>query len=103
MGWGRGWWYKTHADPSLCGPYPLLAAGFWRIKFDPSLTQRTTFHLDKQFMVPVDMMEAYSYPLRCFSQGQPEIQVTLDCPGWPGCWEVGKGVGRLWSRHGVGR
>lgn len=50
--------------------------GFWRMKFDPSLTQRKTFHLDEQFMVPVDMMEAHSYPLRWFSLERPQIQVA---------------------------
>lgn len=58
--------------PALC-----LAAGFWRTKFDPSLTQKDSFHLDEQFTVPVDMMHAQSYPLRWFLLEQPEIQVTL--------------------------
>lgn len=59
--------------PALC-----LAAGFWRTKFDPSLTQKDSFHLDEQFTVPVDMMHSQSYPLRWFLLEQPEIQVTLD-------------------------
>ncbi|XP_072795148.1 alpha-2-antiplasmin isoform X2 [Vicugna pacos] len=50
--------------------------GFWRSKFDPNLTQRDTFHLDEQFTVPVDMMQARSYPLRWFLLEQPEIQVA---------------------------
>nr|KAF6458740.1 serpin family F member 1 [Rousettus aegyptiacus] len=50
--------------------------GFWRSKFDPSLTQRETFHLDEQFTVPVDMMQARTYPLRWFLLEQPEIQVA---------------------------
>ncbi|XP_058415293.1 alpha-2-antiplasmin [Diceros bicornis minor] len=50
--------------------------GFWRNKFDPSLTQRDTFHLDEQFTVPVDMMQARTYPLRWFLLEQPEIQVA---------------------------
>nr|XP_045014054.1 alpha-2-antiplasmin [Jaculus jaculus]XP_045014055.1 alpha-2-antiplasmin [Jaculus jaculus] len=50
--------------------------GFWRSKFDPSLTQRDSFHLDEQFTVPVDMMQAHSYPLRWFLLEQPEIQVA---------------------------
>uniref|UniRef100_A0A8C6R086 Serine (or cysteine) peptidase inhibitor, clade F, member 2 n=1 Tax=Nannospalax galili TaxID=1026970 RepID=A0A8C6R086_NANGA len=50
--------------------------GFWRSKFDPSLTQRDSFHLDEQFTVPVDMMQAQSYPLRWFLLEQPEIQVA---------------------------
>ncbi|XP_047615056.1 alpha-2-antiplasmin isoform X1 [Phacochoerus africanus] len=50
--------------------------GFWRSKFDPNLTQRDTFHLDEQFTVPVDMMQARMYPLRWFLLEQPEIQVA---------------------------
>ncbi|KAM6163004.1 alpha-2-antiplasmin [Rhynchocyon petersi] len=50
--------------------------GLWRSKFDPSLTQRDTFHLNEQFTVPVDMMRAYKYPLRWFLLEQPEIQVA---------------------------
>ncbi|KAM9043865.1 alpha-2-antiplasmin isoform 2-T2 [Megaptera novaeangliae] len=50
--------------------------GFWRRKFDPDLTQRDTFHLDEQFTVPVDMMQAQTYPLRWFLLEQPEIQVA---------------------------
>lgn len=57
--------------PALC-----LAAGFWRTKFDPSLTQKDSFHLDEQFTVPVAMMHAQSYPLRWFLLEQPEIQVA---------------------------
>ncbi|XP_062966918.1 alpha-2-antiplasmin [Cynocephalus volans] len=49
--------------------------GFWKSKFDPSLTQRDSFHLDEQFTVPVDMMQA-TYPLRWFLLQQPEIQVA---------------------------
>ncbi|XP_007520464.2 alpha-2-antiplasmin isoform X1 [Erinaceus europaeus] len=50
--------------------------GFWRSKFDPSLTRRAVFHLDEQFTVPVDMMQAHTYPLRWFSLEQPPIQVA---------------------------
>ncbi|XP_064438434.1 alpha-2-antiplasmin isoform X1 [Mirounga angustirostris] len=50
--------------------------GFWRSKFDPSLTQRDSFHLNEQFTVPVDMMQARTYPLRWFLLEQPEIQVA---------------------------
>lgn len=81
VGWGRGWWYRTHPGPRLCGPCPLLDAGFWKSKFDPSLTRTETFHLDEHFAVPVDMMQAHTYPLHWFSLEQPEIQVTLDGPG----------------------
>ncbi|XP_006768155.1 PREDICTED: alpha-2-antiplasmin isoform X1 [Myotis davidii] len=50
--------------------------GFWKNKFDPSLTQRGTFHLDGQFTVPVDMMQARMYPLRWTLLEQPSIQVA---------------------------
>ncbi|XP_022451156.1 alpha-2-antiplasmin isoform X2 [Delphinapterus leucas] len=50
--------------------------GFWRRKFDPNLTRRDTFHLDEKFTVPVDMMQARTYPLRWFLLEQPEIQVA---------------------------
>ncbi|XP_051013915.1 alpha-2-antiplasmin isoform X3 [Acomys russatus] len=50
--------------------------GFWRTKFDSSLTQKDSFYLDEQFTVPVDMMHAQSYPLRWFLLEQPEIQVA---------------------------
>ncbi|XP_004635397.1 alpha-2-antiplasmin isoform X1 [Octodon degus] len=49
---------------------------FWKSKFDPSLTQQESFHLDEQFTVPVDMMQAHMYPLRWFLLEQPEIQVA---------------------------
>uniref|UniRef100_A0A673VR35 Serpin family F member 2 n=2 Tax=Suricata suricatta TaxID=37032 RepID=A0A673VR35_SURSU len=50
--------------------------GFWRSKFDPSLTQRDSFHLNEEFVVPVDMMQARTYPLRWILLEQPEIQVA---------------------------
>ncbi|XP_054429289.1 alpha-2-antiplasmin [Pteronotus mesoamericanus] len=50
--------------------------GFWKNKFDPSLTRRGTFHLDEQFAVPVDMMQALTYPLRWSLLEQPELQVA---------------------------
>ncbi|KAM7068300.1 alpha-2-antiplasmin isoform 1-T4 [Molossus nigricans] len=50
--------------------------GFWKSKFDPSLTKREAFHLDEQFTVPVDMMQAHMYPLRWTLLEQPEIQVA---------------------------
>ncbi|XP_040605082.1 alpha-2-antiplasmin isoform X2 [Mesocricetus auratus] len=50
--------------------------GFWRTKFDPSLTQKDSFHLNERFTVPVDMMQAQSYPLRWFLLEQPETQVA---------------------------
>ncbi|XP_038180712.1 alpha-2-antiplasmin isoform X1 [Arvicola amphibius] len=50
--------------------------GFWRTKFDQSLTQKDSFHLDERYTVPVDMMQAQSYPLRWFLLEQPETQVA---------------------------
>jgi hypothetical protein len=72
--------------PALC-----LAAGFWRTKFDPSLTQKDFFHLDERFTVSVDMMHAVSYPLRWFLLEQPEIQVSLD---FAFGWQTRPGTGR---------
>ncbi|GAB5580671.1 alpha-2-antiplasmin isoform X1 [Prionailurus iriomotensis] len=57
--------------------------GFWRSKFDPSLTQRDSFHLNEEFTVPVDMMQARTYPLRWFLLEQPEIQAPELCPAPP--------------------
>lgn len=69
--------------PALC-----LAAGFWRTKFDQSLTQKDSFHLDERFTVPVDMMQAQSYPLRWFLLEQPETQVPVAFPAnLACCWE----------------
>lgn len=92
VGWGRDWWGRIYLGPSLYGPCPLLDSGFWRRKFDPNLTRRDTFHLDEQFTVPVDMMQARTYPLRWFLLEQPEIQVTLGSPS------LGLGAGR-WRRE----
>lgn len=83
---GSGWDREEAGgiEPTLVQstwPCPLLDAGFWKSKFDPSLTQRGTFHLDGQFTVPVDMMQARMYPLRWTLLEQPSLQVTLDCPG----------------------
>lgn len=91
VGWRRDCWYRTSPYLGLRGPCLLLVIGFWRSKFDPSLTQRDSFHLNEQFTVPVDMMHARTYPLRWFLLEQPEIQVTLDCPGW--AWPPGGGAG----------
>lgn len=99
MGWGRDWWGRIYLGPSLYGPCPLLDSGFWRRKFDPNLTQRDTFHLDEKFTVPVDMMQARTYPLRWFLLEQPEIQVILDSPAWAWVLGGGEGNGHLWSRH----
>lgn len=80
--------------PPLCYPCSLLNAGFWRSKFDPNLTKRDVFHLDEQFMVPVEMMEAHSYPLRWSLLEQPEIQVSgipMLCSSW--AWVLRGGPG----------
>lgn len=101
--WGLGLYFLTldwvlgRTGKSLVLGYMAsvlcLAAGFWRTKFDPSLTQRDTFHLDEQFTVPVDMMQAHTYPLRWFLLEQPEIQVSLCGPtGW--AWVLGGREGR---------
>ena len=78
-----------------------MDAGFWRNKFDPNLTQRDTFHLDEQFTVPVDMMQALTYPLHWFLLEQPEIQVTLDYSGWAWVLGGGKGTVQLWATTGA--
>jgi hypothetical protein len=92
----NGFWVEwARGGSSLHGPCLCLATGFWKSKFDPSLTQRDFFHLDEQFTVPVDMMQAHSYPLRWFLLEQPEIQVTLGCPAdlGAGRWEGREGCG----------
>nr|KAF6296161.1 hypothetical protein mMyoMyo1_009237 [Myotis myotis] len=79
MGSGRDGEEAGGIKPTLVQstwPCPLLDAGFWKNKFDPSLTQRGTFHLDGQFTVPVDMMQARMYPLRWTLLEQPSIQVA---------------------------
>lgn len=78
-----------------------MDAGFWRSKFDPNLTQRDAFHLDEQFTVPVDMMQALTYPLHWFLLEQPEIQVTPDCSGRAWVLGGGKGTVQLWTTIGL--
>ncbi|XP_006131341.1 alpha-2-antiplasmin [Pelodiscus sinensis] len=50
--------------------------GFWRDKFDPSQTGPDVFHLDDQFMVPVEMMKAQKYSLSWFTLDPLEVQVA---------------------------
>lgn len=106
MGSGRDGEEAGAIEPALVQstwPCPLLDAGFWKNKFDPSLTQRGTFHLDGQFTVPVDMMQARMYPLRWTLLEQPSIQVTLDCPGWAWVLGAGQGVAGCGAGTGLGR
>ncbi|NXS09185.1 A2AP protein, partial [Neodrepanis coruscans] len=50
--------------------------GFWRTKFNASFTGPDVFHLDNKFMVPVEMMKAYQYPLSWFTLESQDIQVA---------------------------
>ncbi|XP_007668099.2 alpha-2-antiplasmin isoform X2 [Ornithorhynchus anatinus] len=50
--------------------------GFWRTKFDPTLTKTDVFHLDEQFTVPVQMMKAQRLPLSWLSFDELEVQVA---------------------------
>uniref|UniRef100_A0A8C8VLI5 Serpin family F member 2 n=1 Tax=Pelusios castaneus TaxID=367368 RepID=A0A8C8VLI5_9SAUR len=50
--------------------------GFWRHKFDASQTGPDIFHLDNQFMVPVEMMKAQKYSLSWFTLDPLEVQVA---------------------------
>uniref|UniRef100_A0A452H7Z6 Serpin domain-containing protein n=1 Tax=Gopherus agassizii TaxID=38772 RepID=A0A452H7Z6_9SAUR len=50
--------------------------GFWRHKFDPSQTGPDVFHLDDQFIVPVEMMKAQKYSLSWFTLDPLEVQVA---------------------------
>ncbi|KAM9117584.1 alpha-2-antiplasmin isoform 1-T1 [Pangshura tecta] len=50
--------------------------GFWRHKFDPSQTGLDVFHLDDQFIVPVEMMKAQKYSLSWFTLDPLEVQVA---------------------------
>ncbi|XP_067422082.1 alpha-2-antiplasmin isoform X1 [Emydura macquarii macquarii] len=50
--------------------------GFWRHKFDSSQTGQDIFHLDDQFMVPVEMMKAQKYSLSWFTLDPLEVQVA---------------------------
>ncbi|XP_036622513.1 alpha-2-antiplasmin isoform X1 [Trichosurus vulpecula] len=50
--------------------------GFWKTKFDPSLTKTDVFHLDEKYVVPVVMMKAKKYPLRWFLLEQADALVA---------------------------
>ncbi|KFU87724.1 Alpha-2-antiplasmin, partial [Chaetura pelagica] len=50
--------------------------GFWRTKFDASFTGPDVFHLDNEFVVPVEMMKAQQYPLSWFTLESQDIQVA---------------------------
>ncbi|NXH16618.1 A2AP protein, partial [Bucco capensis] len=50
--------------------------GFWRNKFDAAFTGPDVFHLDNEFVVPVEMMRAQKYPLSWFTLESQDIQVA---------------------------
>ncbi|NXN84448.1 A2AP protein, partial [Bombycilla garrulus] len=50
--------------------------GFWRNKFNASFTGPDVFHLDSEFVVPVEMMKAHQYPLSWFTLESQDIQVA---------------------------
>ncbi|XP_058710232.1 alpha-2-antiplasmin isoform X2 [Poecile atricapillus] len=50
--------------------------GFWRNKFNASFTGPDVFHLDSEFVVPVEMMRAAEYPLSWFTLESQDIQVA---------------------------
>ncbi|XP_008638552.1 alpha-2-antiplasmin [Corvus cornix cornix] len=50
--------------------------GFWRNKFNASFTGPDVFHLDHEFVVPVEMMKAHQYPLSWFTLESQDIQVA---------------------------
>ncbi|NXI55459.1 A2AP protein, partial [Chloroceryle aenea] len=50
--------------------------GFWRNKFDASFTEPDVFHLDNEFVVPVEMMKAQKYSLSWFTLESQDIQVA---------------------------
>ncbi|XP_068066509.1 alpha-2-antiplasmin isoform X2 [Anomalospiza imberbis] len=50
--------------------------GFWRNKFNASFTGPDVFHLDNEFVVPVEMMKANLYPLSWFTLESQDIQVA---------------------------
>ncbi|KAM6049140.1 alpha-2-antiplasmin isoform 1-T2 [Chlamydotis macqueenii] len=50
--------------------------GFWRNKFDASFTGPDVFHLDNEFVVPVEMMKAQKYSLSWFTLESQDVQVA---------------------------
>ncbi|NXS58924.1 A2AP protein, partial [Brachypteracias leptosomus] len=50
--------------------------GFWRNKFDVNFTLQDVFHLDNEFVVPVEMMRAPAYPLSWFTLEFLDVQVA---------------------------
>ncbi|XP_068010714.1 alpha-2-antiplasmin isoform X2 [Melanerpes formicivorus] len=50
--------------------------GFWRNQFDASLTGPDVFHLDDDYVVPVEMMKAHKYSLSWFALESQDIQVA---------------------------
>ncbi|XP_030916503.1 alpha-2-antiplasmin isoform X2 [Geospiza fortis] len=50
--------------------------GFWKNKFNASFTGPDVFHLDNEFVVPVEMMKAHQYPLSWFTLETQDIQVA---------------------------
>ncbi|XP_039224200.1 alpha-2-antiplasmin-like [Crotalus tigris] len=50
--------------------------GFWKTKFDPLLTERSLFHLDKETAVSVEMMKGHIFPLSWFTMESLEAEVA---------------------------
>ncbi|NWR59406.1 A2AP protein, partial [Bucorvus abyssinicus] len=50
--------------------------GFWSTKFDARFTGPDVFHLDNEFVVPVEMMKAQKYSLSWFTLESQDIQVA---------------------------
>lgn len=67
------WW--TPSLPDLL--FLCLWAGFWRDKFNPDLTAPGVFHVDDEFIVPVQMMNSRKYSLSWFTLDSLEVQVSL--------------------------
>nr|XP_054503164.1 alpha-2-antiplasmin isoform X2 [Agelaius phoeniceus] len=65
----------TESTLSL-GSRLYLQKGFWKNKFNASFTGPDVFHLDNEFVVPVEMMKAHQYPLSWFTLESQDIQVA---------------------------
>ncbi|XP_048374456.1 alpha-2-antiplasmin isoform X2 [Sphaerodactylus townsendi] len=50
--------------------------GFWRMKFDPELTEPGVFQLDNEFVVSAEMMKASKYPLSWYFLESLDAQVA---------------------------